>query len=227
MSLFESKHSKEYVDDYSYLDRNFYCETPKKPHSKKRKITKEIFEWLDIIVAALVAVIIAFTFFFRVATIEGESMQNSFFEGDRVIISKVSYTPKYGDVVVISRNYNIDPERNDKESQPIIKRVIATAGQTVKIDFDSGVVFVDDIALSENYTSTPTNNVVDSVQAEKLKEGISVPPNCVFVLGDNRNNSLDSRSPEIGNRGDGMIDVKYILGKVYFRVFPFSRFGGV
>ena len=178
-----------------------------------------VLEGLDVIVSAMIAVIILFAFVFRVPTIDGNSMNNTLFNGERVIISDLFYQPKYGDVVVISRNYTNDTDNIERYSMPIIKRVIATEGQTVDIDFENGIVYVDGKALTENYTKTPTNLSYD------VKFPVTVPENCVFVMGDNRNDSLDSRSSQIGK--GGMIDKRYILGKAFLRVFPFDKFGRI
>ena len=178
-----------------------------------------VLEGLDVIVSAMIAVIILFAFVFRVPTIDGNSMNNTLFNGERVIISDLFYQPKYGDVVVISRNYTNDTDNIERYSMPIIKRVIATEGQTVDIDFENGIVYVDGKALTENYTKTPTNLSYD------VKFPVTVPDNCVFVMGDNRNDSLDSRSSQIGK--GGMIDKRYILGKAFLRVFPFDKFGRI
>ena len=178
-----------------------------------------VLEGLDVIVSAMIAVIILFAFVFRVPTIDGNSMNNTLFDGERVIISDLFYQPKYGDVVVISRNYTNDTDNIERYSMPIIKRVIATEGQTVDIDFENGIVYVDGKALTENYTKTPTNLSYD------VKFPVTVPENCVFVMGDNRNDSLDSRSSQIGK--GGMIDKRYILGKAFLRVFPFDKFGRI
>jgi signal peptidase I len=181
-------------------------------------ITKEAFEWLEVVVSAMLAVVIIFTFVFRVATIVGDSMKNTFYEGEKIIITDWFYTPKVGDVVVVSRNAS-NNFLTEEDEGPIIKRIIATEGQTVDIDFNKGIVYVDGVALDEPYTRTPTNLHYD------VKFPVRVPENHVFCLGDNRNESLDSRSSMIGN--GGMIDERYILGKAVFRVFPFDRFGGV
>lgn len=196
---------------------------------KKQKTTlaQEIFEWLDIIITAIITVVIIFTLVFRVATISGPSMENTLFGGDsstgeggdKVIITNFAYTPKQGDIVVISRNADNSVEAEDESDVPIIKRVIAVAGQTVDIDFESGVVSVDGVALDEPYTKTPTNVKHD------IEFPVYVPEGCIFVLGDNRNESLDSRSSSIGD--NGMIDTRYVLGKAVFRIFPFERIGGL
>lgn len=185
----------------------------------KKTLTKEVIEWLEIFVAAVIAVIVIFTLFFRIATIDGASMNNTLLHGQRVIISNFNYTPKQGDIIVISRNIENSVEAKSSADTPIIKRVIATGGQTVRIDFKTGTVYVDDIPLKETYISSPTTNPYD-VEFPKY-----VPEGYVFVLGDNRRVSLDSRSSQIGE--DGLIDERYILGKAYFRILPISDAGGL
>ena len=187
----------------------------KKP--QKFSFRREIFEWLDVVITAIIAVVIIFSLVFRVATIDGPSMENTFFTGDKVIISDFLYTPKVGDIVVVSRN--IDNSIETESDEPIIKRVIAVEGQTVDIDFISGIVYVDGVALDEPYTKTPTNAKYD------IDFPVYVPEGCIFVLGDNRNESLDSRSSTIGT--DGMIDVRYVIGKAILRIFPFGSMGRI
>ncbi len=190
-----------------------------KKGSDKNGFFQMVLEGLDVIVSAMIAVIILFSLVFRVPTIDGNSMNNTLFDGERVIISNLFYEPKYGDIVVISRNYTNDTDNIERYSMPIIKRVIATEGQTVDIDFEKGIVYVDGKELTENYTRTPTNLSYD------LKFPVTVPENCVFVMGDNRNDSLDSRSSQIGK--GGMIDKRYILGKAFLRIFPFDKLGRI
>lgn len=219
------------------IDNNdsFEIETDNKPESgktelffpefgvKKDKATSPfismLLEGFDVVVSAMIAVIIMFVFIFKVPTIEGNSMNDTLINGERVIISNVLYEPKYGDIVVISRNYTNSADNLERYSMPIIKRVIATEGQTVDIDFEKGIVYVDGKALNENYTKTPTNLSYD------VKFPLTVKENCVFVMGDNRNDSLDSRSSQIGD--GGMIDKRYILGKALIRIFPFDKFGTI
>ena len=116
-----------------------------------------LLEGFDVVVSAMIAVIIMFVFVFKVPTIEGNSMNDTLINGERVVISNLFYEPRYGDIVVISRNYTNSADNLQRYSMPIIKRVIATEGQTVDIDFEKGIVYVDGKALSENYTKTPTN----------------------------------------------------------------------
>ncbi|MBR2044186.1 MAG: signal peptidase I [Clostridia bacterium] len=184
----------------------------------KATATSEAFEWLEVVVSALLAVVIIFTFAFRVATIVGGSMENTLIENEKVIITDWFYTPKAGDIVVISRNVENNADVSS-DNGPIIKRVIAVAGQTVDIDFVTGVVYVDGIALDEPYTKTPTNTHYD------VRFPVRVPEGHIFCLGDNRNESMDSRDSRIGN--GGMIDQRYVLGKAVLRVLPFDKFGGI
>ncbi len=178
-----------------------------------------IFDWLEVLVHAIIVVVICFSFLFRVATIDGESMENTLFEGEKVIITNLFYEPKVGDIVVISRNKENSVFTITSSNTPIIKRIIALEGQTVDIDFDEGIVYVDGIALEEPYTKTPTN------EKYEIDFPVTVDEGCVFVLGDNRNESLDSRSSQIGEYG--MIDTRYILGHAIFRILPFDKMGGL
>lgn len=188
------------------------AETPKNP-----TFTEELFEWLDVLATAIISVVIIFSLIFRVATIDGSSMQNTLFTQDKVIISNLGYIPKNGDIVVISRNINNSVADVKTGKVPIIKRVIGVAGQTVDIDFERGVVSVDGVELDEPYTKTPTNKHDD------VEFPIYVPEGYIFVLGDNRNDSLDSRFSCIGE--GGLVDTRYVLGHAVLRVFPFNSIG--
>ena len=145
-------------------------------------------------------------------------MLNTLHDKERVIISDLFYTPKKGDIVVISRNMDNSPNKDEYE-QPIIKRIIATEGETVDIDFENGIVYVNGSPIAENYIKEPTYRSGDIEFPVRVKE------NCVFVLGDNRNDSSDSRFSTIGE--NGMINEKYILGKAIYRVYPFNKIGGL
>ena len=183
---------------------------------KKSQRKREIFEWLEIIVVAVALVIILFTFVFKVVTISGNSMFNTLHSGEKILISNLFYEAQRGDIVVISRNEDNSTDFSSNETC-IIKRVIATEGQVVDIDFKKGIVSVDGVALSEDYTYTPTN-VKGDVQFPVI-----VPEGHVFVLGDNRNDSSDSRYSDLGD--NGMVDRRNILGRAIIRVLPFNRFG--
>ena len=192
-------------------------ETAKNNSSKKSRVSN-IFEWLDVVVASVVVVVIIFTFVFRMVAIDGDSMNNTLINGERVIITNMFYEPKRGDIVVISRNTE-NSSVVGTYKQPIIKRVIAVEGDIVDIDFELGHVYVNNQLLEEKYIKEPTYRKGD------VKFPLVVKENCVFVLGDNRNNSADSRSSEMGD--NGQIDVKYILGHAVLRIFPLNKFGGI
>ncbi len=192
-------------------------ERKKKQEAKDSK--KEFFEWLDVVAVALITVIIIFGFVFRIATISGTSMLNTLKNNEKVVISNLFYEPKRGDIVVISRNTFNSTEDINEGSGPIIKRVIATENQTVDIDFENGIVYVDGVALQEDYISTPTT-VKHSVEFP-----VTVPKGHIFVLGDNRAVSLDSRSASIGN--NGMVDKRYVLGRAVYRIFPLQEMGSL
>ena len=186
---------------------------------KKTQFKKDIFDWIEVLVHSILIVVLCFSFLFRIATIDGPSMMNTLHDGERVIISNLFYKPKVGDIVVISRNKENSVFTINSSNTPIIKRIIATEGQSVDIDFEKGIVYVDGIALDEPYARTPTTRKFD------IDFPVTVDEGCVFVLGDNRNDSMDSRDSRIGEYG--MVDTRYILGHAVYRIFPFNKIGKI
>ena len=182
------------------------AEMPTPEKAKKRE--GDLFDWLQCIVTALVACVLIFVFIGRTIGVVGSSMVPTLEQGDRLIISKQFYTTQQGDIVVLQKDSIAD--------YPLIKRVIATEGQTVDIDFDAGVVYVDGVALDEPYTAEPT------VVREDFDEPVTVPEGCIFVMGDNRNRSTDSRTDSIG-----CVDTRLIMGKALLRLTPLSKFGTI
>ena len=160
--------------------------------------------YLHDLVTLIAGVILVFSFLFRVVVVSGPSMNSTLIDGDwLLLLGNVLYgEPQKGDIIVASKD-------SFDNGAPIIKRVIATEGEIVDIDFDSGIVYVNGISLDEPYTLTPTN----------LREGMSFPltvdEGCIFVMGDNRNVSKDSRSTDIGQ-----VDCREVLGKALFLFFP-------
>ena len=191
-------------------------ETAEEKISTKKTLAEEVFDWVDMVAFAVIAVVIIFSLVFRVATISGPSMQNTLHSGEQIIITNFAYEPKQGDIVVVSRN-TLNSAADTEDEGPIIKRVIAVGGQTVDIDFEEGIVYVDGVALKEDYISTPTTRKFE------VDFPVYVPEGNIFVLGDNRGNSLDSRSDRIGE--NGLIDTRYVLGHAIFRFLPFDRIG--
>lgn len=176
----------------------------------------ELYDWVQCIVSALVVGILIFIFVARVVSVDGSSMYPTLYDTDKLITSNLFYTPKQGDVIVF--------QTDSYGKEPLVKRVIAVGGQTVDIDFDAGVVYVDGEALDEPYVNVPT------YEREDFPGEVTVPAGCLFVMGDNRNASTDSRSDMVG-----FVDERCIIGKVLLIVFPgqtaegrtWSRIGSV
>lgn len=180
---------------------------------KPSGMVSALFDFADSIVVALIVVISLFTFVFMKATVSGESMTNTLHDGDQLIVSDFNYTPQIGDIVIISRNYNNTADKNEYYDDPLVKRVIATAGQSVEIK--DGDVYVDDKKINEPYLDdTLTFGETPNREFEGKQ---TVPDGCIFVMGDNRQNSKDSRSKEIG-----FVRTRYVLGKVLWRIYPFD-----
>lgn len=190
---------------------------PASDEGKKRSSAMSLYDWVQCVVSALVAGVLIFIFVGRAINIEGSSMYPTLHNGDEVIVSNLFYSPKAGDVVVL--------RTTSYSSSPLVKRIIATEGQTVDIDFDAGVVYVDGAALDESYVNA-------AIHFRDSFEGpVTVPEGCIFVLGDNRNESSDSRNERIG-----MVDERCIIGKVICILLPaydrdgerdWTRFGKV
>ncbi|MBQ6936143.1 MAG: signal peptidase I [Clostridia bacterium] len=173
---------------------------------KKTKIQLNVYEFASIVMTAFIIIAVIFVFAFRLVGVKGESMESTLHGNDWLItVQKSEYT--YGDIVVTTK-YNYFNE-------PLIKRVIATGGQTVDIDFSTSTVYVDGKALDEPYIN-------ESFMVEKMdfmQFPYTVPEGYLFCMGDNRNYSTDSRSTLIG-----AIDEKHIMGKAVVRLLPFGDF---
>jgi len=205
------KESDKQLDE-TLIGKNEARVLARRSGKKKEKVSwqRTVLLYLHDLVFLLSAIVIIFLLLFRVVVVSGTSMNNTLLDGDYLLLlGNVFYTePKQGDVIVASKSTFDD-------GAPIIKRVIATEGQWVDIDFESGIVSVDGKALYEPYTLTPTT------VAEGVRFPLQVEKGHVFVMGDNRNNSRDSRSPEIGQ-----IDCREVLGKVIFLFWPGTNYGG-
>lgn len=176
--------------------------------TKNKDSLSGIYDIVSIIATAFVAVAFAFIFIFRTVGVVGTSMYPTLDNGERIILSAFSFTPESGDIVVTCQ-----PSKSTVIEDVLVKRIIATAGQTVDIDFESGTVYVDGQALDEPYVNEPT------YRREDFYAPVTVPEGYVFVMGDNRNHSTDSRDSRVG-----LIREEYVLGEALFRMLPFGKF---
>lgn len=173
-------------------------------------IRRDLFSWLQALVFALIILIFCFTFLGRIISVDGTSMYPTLHHRDMLLLQCVGYQPKAGDVVVLNKPF-------DTITTPIVKRIIATGGQSVRIDYDEGVVYVDEVPLEEPYINEAMQNLGDLYLHD-----VEVPQGSVFVMGDNRNHSSDSRDVDLG-----VVDERYILGHALFVIFPFDNVGAV
>ncbi|WP_235847448.1 signal peptidase I [Intestinibacillus massiliensis] len=175
------------------------------------RFKSEFFEWGEALVISLTVIVLLFTFAVRLIGVDGSSMVPTLQDRDKVILlnNLLYHDPQKGDVVVLAK-------KSFQDGQPIVKRVIATGGDTVDIDFTAGEVFVNGEKLNEPYINEPTHEQLTMSFPQTVPEG------CIFVMGDNRNKSTDSRDVSIG-----MVDTRYVLGHVLARVLPVKSIGAV
>ena len=171
--------------------------------SQKKEDGRDLYEWTQALVCSVLAVVLLFTFVVRLIGVDGHSMVPTLQDGDRLLVLNALWDSdyEYGDIVVLRKESFLE--------EPIVKRVIATEGQTVDIDFASGSVYVDGELLEEDYINEPT------YVEEGTQFPLTVPEGSIFVMGDNRNHSSDSRSSDLGT-----VDTRYVIGKAVFLLFP-------
>ncbi len=188
------------------MEKEYSEQITQKEIQKKEPWQRSFFRDMREMVVILVVFMLVYVLFFRMVVVSGSSMFDTLVHGDRLIlISNLIYRePKAGDIIVASKD-------SFRDGECIIKRIIATEGQTVDIDFFTGSVYVDGELIEEDYIYSPTT------LAEGVQFPLTVRNNCVFVMGDNRMDSMDSRNPVIG-----LIDCREILGKAVFLIFPGS-----
>ena len=171
---------------------------------KKQTEGRGAYEWVQALVCSVLTVVLIFTFAVRIVRVSGESMRETLQDQDMLVVLNNWLCGGYeqGDIVILQRD-------DFYGGEPIVKRVIATEGQTVDIDFDAGVVYVDGTALEEPYTREPTWT------QEGTEFPLTVPEGCIFVMGDNRTDSDDSRDSALGP-----VDTRCVLGRALLLAVP-------
>lgn len=183
-----------------------------KKENKKESFLSSLYDWIEVVSISVIIVIMIFTFVARLSTVDGDSMYPTLIDGERLIVSDLFYSPENGDIVVLQ-------EKNAFFTSPLVKRIIAQEGQTIDFDYENWGVYVDGEKLTEPYINRELEKAMKNYGSP---DSVTVPEGHIFVMGDNRNHSTDSRDSLVG-----FVEYDEIIGKVVFRLFPFSRIGAV
>lgn len=202
------------MDEYNSLPREPEEETNEE--QAPRRPGADLYDWLQMFLGCVVAAVVLFNCVARLTRVDGDSMNNTLQDGEIMLIWSLGYTPKQGDIVVLNKTPVL--LTGWTEPRAIVKRVIATGGQTVDIDYMAGLVYVDGQPLDEPYLPEEMYLPGPTMQQTHWE----VPEGSIFVMGDNRNHSTDSRDDRLG-----VIDTDYILGKAVLALWPMERFGAI
>ncbi len=199
--------------------------TPSPQKMASKNPASALFDIVEMFAWSLFVVFLLFTFAFRLCRVDGASMENTLFNGENLLLYSANYTPKQDDIVVFHlTRHDVGLEKT------LVKRIIATGGQKLKIDFNTGTILVDGVKYEDTHAVLKDyfGNTIDtyntaimehSYDAQTKTLSLTVPNGCVFVMGDNRNHSKDSRDTDIA-----FVDERCILGKVVLRLSPFTIF---
>ena len=202
------------MDEYNSLPREPEEETNEE--QAPRRPGADLYDWLQMFLGCVVAAVVLFNCVARLTRVDGDSMNNTLQDGEIMLIWSLGYTPKQGDIVVLNKTPVL--LTGWTEPRAIVKRVIATGGQTVDIDYMAGLVYVDGQPLDEPYLPEEMYLPGPTMQQTHWE----VPEGSIFVMGDNRNGSTDSRDDQLG-----AIDTGYVLGKAVFALWPLDCVGAV
>lgn len=203
------------MDEYNSLPREGE-ESQAENQEEPRRPGAELYDWLQLFLGCVVAAVVLFNCVARLTRVDGASMDNTLRDGEIMLIWSLGYTPAQGDIVVLNKTPVILPGWT--EPRAIVKRVIAVGGQTVDIDYNTGTVYVDGQPLDEPYIKEAMYLPGPAMQQTHW----DIPEGSVFVMGDNRNHSTDSRDLQLGP-----IDTDYILGKAVLALWPMDCFGAL
>lgn len=202
---------------------NSAVEEQKPPLNFWEWLAKELYDYAEMFVFAAMAVLLVFTFGLRLCTVRGESMEQTLYDGERLLVSDIQYTPKQGDILIFHQTSEVYEPFNE----PIVKRVIATEGQWVEIDRAACTVTVyDENRENPQVLDESAYRYLDSGEWEiplAMSFPVQVPEGHLFVMGDNRNNSSDSSTSDV----IGFVDERRVLGRVICRLSPVGKFGPV
>ncbi len=219
----EEKNLEEYKESASAVVTEASEDITDKIPAKKRAAA-ELLDWFDTVVTSIVAIIVIFAVVTRLSTVDGGSMKPTLFDQERLMITDFCYSPAYNDIVVLWTD-NLYNEMTNEMGEAIVKRVIGLPGDVIRIDTEEGAVYRNGEKLETEEIDGiiyEDGHMILDYTAKPYSMEVTVPEGHVFVMGDNRNNSVDSRDGRVG-----FVDMNYIIGKAYLRVAPLERFGGL